>query len=367
MSIALRSEAFRYLLWSVAGFLWSCGLIVGEGEHHLRDDQRPDSSTEPGDARDAQKADEGSTADEATEPVSDNTFDAGADIDLHDERMPQTEDGAPNVETTDVETTDALDASTKDSPEETPGEAASPTCRGKCGSPNCGICPTKSMIKIHSPSDGLDSYIDATEVTSDEYQVFLAAGYDPSLQTGECTWNGSFRPASSSPAGNYPVEFVDWCDAAAYCRWANKRLCGLFGGAPTGLVNPDAEVSLTDEWYNACTGAKPGTDSRGHQHYPYGDGYRATYCNVYTDGMAQPPTLVGSLSTCQGGYAGLFDMAGNVSEWTNACDGTAGATDNCRERGGNHNDNGDYTRCDYPAALPRSSARSYVGIRCCAD
>jgi hypothetical protein len=316
--------------------------------------------------------------DQSAPPLPGDEKDAGVD-----QRAPD-EDGAPDIPDQRIAADvgaesgikDASDARAKDVVNDivndivndvvdAPNEA-SPMCRAKCGSPNCGTCPVDPMIKIHSPSDGRDSYIDATEVTTDEYAQFLAVHYDVALQSSECTWNITFQPTAASPVGAYPVAYVDWCDGAAYCKWANKRLCGLFGGAAAGLVNDAAQANLTDEWYNACTGAKGGTDLFSHRSYPYGDGYRATYCNVFA-GMSQPPTIVGSMSTCQGGYAGLFDMAGNVSEWTNACEASTGSTDQCRERGGNHNDNGDYTRCDGPSSLPRNTTRSYVGIRCCAD
>ena len=28
---------------------------------------------------------------------------------------------------------------------------------------------------------------------------------------------------------DYPVVNVDWCDAASFCQWSGKRLCGRLG------------------------------------------------------------------------------------------------------------------------------------------
>src|SRR5262249_40663852 len=111
----------------------------------------------------------------------------------------------------------------------------------------------------------------------------------------------------SGPADR-PVHAVDWCDAFAYCAWAGKRLCGRIAG---GSVDPTfgTDLASESEWYNAC--------SRGGQHaYPYGDTYDPRACNGLEYGAGTGPQLpVGSLSSCTGGFAGLFDMSGNVSEW----------------------------------------------------
>lgn len=130
---------------------------------------------------------------------------------------------------------------------------------------------------------------------------------------------------------------VTWEDAEAACEAAGKRLC------------------TEEEWQVSCAGPLGSA-------YPYGDGYDPGACNVYTaegQGLVLP---TGSLSTCAGGYPGLFDMSGNVWEWTATCT-SAG----CRARGGSsrvgdsENDLGCGGAWDADPAVGNES----LGFRCC--
>ena len=84
-------------------------------------------------------------------------------------------------------------------------------------------------------------------------------------------------------------------------------------------------------------------------------------------GTDMGPVVSGSMKKCEGGYPGVFDMVGNIKEWENACNGTTGASDICRRRGGGFNELDDpSTDCAYDETDTRNF-RSYTsGIRCCA-
>ena len=218
-----------------------------------------------------------------------------------------------------------------------------------------GACPS-GMVTI--PDAGY--CIDSTEVTRTSYAAFLASNPSTSTQLPECSWNASFIPTTwDTSQGSLPVVYVDWCDAYAYCKWDGKRMCGKIGGGP--LPFSMATDPTASQWYRACS-------ANGGLPYPYGNSYAAGTCNAAVPDASIAP--VGGFSQCLGGYPGLFDMSGNVEEWQDSCDGTSGATDNCRDQAGAFDySSGDpvgSTRCDFLDSDTRSAHYHDVGIRCCA-
>jgi hypothetical protein len=94
------------------------------------------------------------------------------------------------------------------------------------------------------------------------------------------------RAPYSTAAGDVPVYNVSWDDAQSYCHWAGGRL-------PTEA-----------EWEYAARGGKEGLD------YPNSDKMDAKQARF---NVPSGPGVVGKYPP--NGY-GLYDMAGNVSEWT---------------------------------------------------
>jgi sulfatase modifying factor 1 len=127
----------------------------------------------------------------------------------------------------------------------------------------------------------LDAFsIDAHEVTHAQYEAFIKA-------TGHHTpyhWLGGELPEGK---GQLPIYNVDWQDANAYCQWAGKRL-------PTEA-----------EWEKAARGGLEAQD------YPHGD--KITLADARYN-MSDGPGPVGKFKP---NAFGVFDMAGNVSEWVN--------------------------------------------------
>jgi len=208
--------------------------------------------------------------------------------------------------------------------------------------------------------------IDRTEVTRRQYREFFLQHTDPSL-VESCEWKMSFTDVGVDASEfDFPVGYVDWCDAKGYCEWAGKRLCGKIG---TGGALIDDEIytadARSDEWYRACS-------SGGTRTYVYGQSYDATACNITTEEMSamgekSPASKVGSYPECRTA-AGVLDLLGNVWEWENACNDGAGiapADAKCAHRGGSS-----YflqETCIGRMSQARSFTAPDLGFRCCSD
>ncbi len=133
-------------------------------------------------------------------------------------------------------------------------------------------------------------YMDVYEVTNARYQDCVDAGVcrPPSevRSYNQLSYYGDAKYAE------YPVIYVSWDDAVEFCQWRGGRL-------PTEA-----------EWEKAARGGLE--DKR----YPWGDEVptceRANYGGEAGDCVGET-TAVGSYAA--NGY-GLYDMAGNVWEWT---------------------------------------------------
>jgi formylglycine-generating enzyme len=219
--------------------------------------------------------------------------------------------------------------------------------------------------------------IDPTEVTRGQYAAWLATQPLPSTQDSLCAWNTSFVPDATcmgasvvcqQNCGEHPQVCVDWCDAAAYCKAQGKRLCGKIGGGANAYA--DSANPQTDQWMAACS-------SGGQNAWPYGTKWNETgICNSYPahNGSTVPAASFAACTSPVAGYAGIYDMSGNVWEWEDSCDGAAGQTDNCHIRGGAWVNCFGAGVCDYPynqdacyysPGLTRQWADAYTGFRCC--
>jgi sulfatase modifying factor 1 len=246
----------------------------------------------------------------------------------------------------------------------TGGDAGSAGSGGGGGGAGTSGCPAglpgPGLVQVSSASG---SYcIDATEVTNAHYAAFLATTPPTGGQVPKCSWNSNYTPAGDWPAvGNddYPVGFVDWCDAMAYCLWAGKRLCGKIGGGPNSPL--DVTNASKSQWYNACSAG-------GTTVYPYGNIYDGARCNGF-DHPTEGRIAVASASDCRSAQVGVYDMAGNVFEWEDSCSGNSGASDTCFTRGGAYESPQVVVRCDYETQFYRNATGvtgPYLGFRCCA-
>ena len=138
-------------------------------------------------------------------------------------------------------------------------------------------------------------YMDKYEVTNAEYAAFLNAK-GKHAEAGKA-WYRIGHPSSrieyvsrkyqvKGGYENHPVTLVSWYGAMAYAAWQGKRL-------PTEV-----------EWEKAARGGLLGLK------YPWGNAIDSKHANY--NNYVKDTTVVGKYAP--NGY-GLYDMAGNVSEW----------------------------------------------------
>ena len=194
--------------------------------------------------------------------------------------------------------------------------------------------------------------------------MFLAANVGFGNLPSTCGWKLDYTPAEwvAQLDGNpgWPVRNIDWCDAWAYCDWAGLRLCGGAGGGPAVFDQPNDPVN--NEWFRACSNS-------GVLIYPYGNLYDPNACNGMDLGLAEP-SVPGSLPGCEGGVPNLFDMSGNVSEWTNDCQddpNQPSQLEQCRRRGGSYFSNQAVLHCALNSTRARNDRSGSTGVRCCAN
>jgi formylglycine-generating enzyme required for sulfatase activity len=220
-------------------------------------------------------------------------------------------------------------------------------------------------VPITAPTWANNYSIDATEVTTGQYDEWLATNPAlPASTDANCSYVTSYAEQASggtlfagTDAAHHPVADVDWCDAYMYCKGVGKRLCGAIGGGTNAFASyADATLS---QWYRACS-------SGGADTFPYGNTYQATYCDGGDYGANQT-VAVGSLVNCvtsTTGFAGAYDLSGNVVEWEDSCSST-GPNAMCRVRGGAFNNNINGLNCGFVSNVERGGVYNGIGFRCC--
>jgi formylglycine-generating enzyme required for sulfatase activity len=197
----------------------------------------------------------------------------------------------------------------------------------------------------------LDAFwIDKFEVTNALYKKCVDAGKCQQPSSPKSSTRDSYYGNSSFD--NYPVIYVSWDDANAFCAWVGKRL-------PTEA-----------EWEKAARG----TDGRV---YPWGNSFDKNLLNSPEGGKGDT-TAVGSYLGGASPY-GALDMAGNVWEWVadwhgpnyyassprNNPKGSSSGQYQFRVLRGCSWDHGqNYVRASYRGSYPPDARYNYIGFRC---
>ena len=144
---------------------------------------------------------------------------------------------------------------------------------------NLGEKNERPAAKVFVPAFFIDIY----EITNAQYKLF----------------DNQYESYPASECDLCPVTGITWQEAKKYCKWAGKRL-------PTET-----------EWEKAARGTQP-------VKWPWGDSSRKNAAKILENEESQSnaespagPVPVGSFP--QGASVfGVFDMAGNVWEWTDS-------------------------------------------------
>lgn len=131
------------------------------------------------------------------------------------------------------------------------------------------------------------SATNATAFTIDPYEARIVSG------------------AAESVTGVAPEVNVDYATAKSACEAAGKRLCS------------------TSEWYQACLG--PNNRAYSFQDSGTSPVAVSTVCDAARTENNTPgslPSLTGAHPNCKTDGIGVYDMIGNLAEWTTDSDGT---------------------------------------------
>jgi gliding motility-associated lipoprotein GldK len=185
---------------------------------------------------------------------------------------------------------------------------------------------------------------------------------------------------------DYPVVGVTWKQAHAFCNWRTKLMAEFYIKNRRYLPQ-EYRLPSEAEWEYAARGGLDG------EKYPWGSMYTYDRTGCYFANFLPQRArfgLDGGVTTLPvGSYQpndyGLFDMAGNVAEWTSSAydeqsynfvndlnpsyrynveDGEVLAMMRKTTRGGSWKDIAYYLQCGARSFEYQDTAKSYIGFRC---
>jgi len=194
----------------------------------------------------------------------------------------------PTAPTSQLATAPPLTATVPASAAAIPASATTKMAAIPAGSFTLGYDKGMDDEKPPHPVDLPEYWMDITEVTNAQFAAFAqATGYQTEAEKSNASriWRAEYTAGKD----DHPVVRVSWNDAIAYCQWAGKRL-------PTEA-----------EWEKAARGPEGFV-------YPWGNTYDPAKANGRDSGL-RTTAPVGNYPQGVNPY-GLYDMAGNVREWT---------------------------------------------------
>ena len=221
-----------------------------------------------------------------------------------------------------------------------------------CNSESDENCNEDSSEEPYHEVNVPDFDIDITEVTVGQYRTCVDNGSCERLT--DTSTNCNYR---YSDREEHPVNCINWNRAKNYCERNNKKLCS------------------EAEWEKAARG----TDERV---YPWGDEESTCDRAVMNEGVAGcGENRTWPASSKPAGINGLYDMAGNVSEWVEddrhndytgaPADGSAWVEiqrpSSGISRGGSFKHSTGWLRASYRDFKNITERSDGLGFRCCRD
>jgi len=201
-------------------------------------------------------------------------------------------------------------------------------------------------------------YVSIYPVTNAQYQRFLSE--NPNIPSPHShlypvlDWDQKLRVCRPA-RGNRPVTFVSREDANQYCRWLTDYLKSdqslpyeIRDHIRNGWV---VRLPTEAEWERVARGSQ-GTE------WPWGNKYLPHLANSEEEGL-EGTTPVGIFPSGKSNF-GVYDLAGNVFEWTQDLNGSA---DLSVLKGGAWNYDYIHTRCAHRFRVSTDNRTAYIGFR----
>lgn len=194
-------------------------------------------------------------------------------------------------------------------------------------------------------------YIDKYEVSNEQYARCVDAGSCNAPTVFGSKLRGSYY--GDPQFDDYPVIYVSWNSASAYCSWRGGRL--------------PSEA----EWEKAAR-------SDDQRIYPWGDDQPdCLHANFWPTGPCEGDTLPVNSNPSGASPYGAYNLSGNVAEWVHAWfapypGGDPTASQDYGQsfrviRGGAYFDPTNYIRTTVRKGLGLEAVQSYLGFRCVVD